>query len=861
MRLPALTFLCLTAMAGSPAALAPSGDWIDLPEVAATASRTGVLAGDLPSPVVRFDAAEFDRAATSVLSEFLRNLPANGGGSFNEQYVVGTAPGTAAVSLRGLGPAHTLVLLNGRRLVPSGLAQEYTGSFVDVSALPLAVVRAVEIGKSGASAIHGSDAAAGVVNILTLDRLDQPQATFHYGQASHVDLGHRAIHAAAGFAGGPIRGVVAAGWSEQSGIRQGDRPFSASADQRPRGGLDKRSIAGPHPATLIQLQRPDQPLAVPAGPYSESDLRQNPDLGQNAFDYNQHLSLLPDQTRTFAYSSTSLQLGEAYRLVVELIASGARTRTFTPPPSTAMTGPLPVAAQHPYNPLRAPVLAFMRFPDGPEKHEITRTALLRALVGLEGLLPGDWTWRGGILPMRSRSVVTAHNEVRRDRLAAALQATDPALAYNPFGAWVDGPLGGADHNARIYPELLTETRRRGTSDMLLVDLGASGPIHPPVPGIDSLRLAVGAEAWDEQFRTREDPLAVAGLTLSPAGVGIDGSRTVMAGYAEALATVSAVDLQGAIRAERYSDFGSTVNPKLAALVRPLPGLRLRAGWGTGFRAPGLPQLFSGTLAYPQGLFDPVTQRDIRPTVVIGGNPNLAPEKSRSHFLGAEWSLRRPSGIDLAIGIDWTALHLDRVILADPQHILSNEAAFPGMVERDATGAVTRVHSPYQNLAARRVEAVDLQLLASRQGPGKHRVDARLQATWLYRWMDQAEPGGRWTDLAGHTNLAGRSHPQLRGQAALAWSGARWSAAATLHALSSYTALPRPADPAYRFKVDAWTSLDLQVGCALGQRTHLILGVRNLTDRQPPFADTSPGYDWAVHDPRGRMAFIQLKVQP
>jgi len=848
--LPQLVLAAVAAAAADP--------MVELPEVTVTASRMSALAGDLPAPLVHFSAAELSRTAASNLSEFLRDLPLNGGGSFDQQNVVGTAPGTTAVSLRGLGPAHTLILLNGRRLVPFGLAHEYSQGFVDVSAIPLGLLRAVEIGLAGNSAIHGSDATAGVINLITVNAVDHPRVALRIG--GYAGGRSRGLDLANGFRTGPWQGVAAGGWSRQDGILQGERPFSASANQALRGGQDKRSQLGPYPSTVVSQASPWPSLSVPVGPYSRSDLLGNPSTGQNAFDYNPHLSLIPDQERGYGYARATRPLGSALQVTVELLASHARTRVFSAPPSTAMTGPLPVPTSNPYNPLGVPGLVFLRILEGPPRHDVTHSLLLRGLVGLDGALPAGWSWRSGILPMRSEATVTTRNEVRRDLLLAALAATDPARAYNPFGAWTGGPFGGADHNATLIHELLTDTRRKGTSDLILADLSATGPLPWLQRGESSTQLALGVEAWRERFTTHEDPLALAGKTLAPAGVGIDGARTGVAGFAEVLAPLlPALDLQLAGRAEHFSDFGTTVNPHATLLLRPTAALRLRAGSGTGFRAPGLPQRFAGTLSYPQGLYDPVTGRDIRPTVVIGGNPDLQAETSRTSFLGAEADLVRGESLRLTAGLDWTRLQVDDVIIADAQYILDHEAAFPGAVVRDVFGQVVRVTSLYRNLTARRVEVLDLKGTLTHLGPADQRWTARLQASWLHRWREQGTPAGTWLELAGRTNSAGRSYPQWRGQFTVERSLPRGFVAATLHAVSRYRSLYPTGSSGQTVTVGAWTSLDLQAGINLGRHSRLTLGVRNLSNRQPPFADTSPGYDWAVHEAHGRRVHLQFST--
>ncbi len=117
-----------------------------------------------PVEVITRDAIE--RSGQPTVADVLRNIPANSGGSFSESFSNSFAPGAAGISLRGLGQKTTLVLINGRRTAGYGFAQNLQDSFVDLNSIPSAAVERVEILKDGASAVYGSDAIAGVVNVI-----------------------------------------------------------------------------------------------------------------------------------------------------------------------------------------------------------------------------------------------------------------------------------------------------------------------------------------------------------------------------------------------------------------------------------------------------------------------------------------------------------------------------------------------------------------------------------------------------------------------------------------------------------------------------------------------------------------------
>jgi iron complex outermembrane recepter protein len=131
-----------------------------------TGSNIKRIDAETVSPIQVITRDQIERSGQPTVAEVLRNLPANSGGSFGESFSNSFAPGAAGFSLRGLGQKATLVLLNGRRIAGYGFAQNLQDTFVDLNSIPSSAVERVEILKDGASAIYGSDAIAGVVNII-----------------------------------------------------------------------------------------------------------------------------------------------------------------------------------------------------------------------------------------------------------------------------------------------------------------------------------------------------------------------------------------------------------------------------------------------------------------------------------------------------------------------------------------------------------------------------------------------------------------------------------------------------------------------------------------------------------------------
>ena len=149
-----------------------------------TGSNIKRIEAETVAPVDVISRQEIERSGQPTIAEVLRNLPANSGSSFSESFSNSFAPGAAGISLRGIGQKTTLVLINGRRVTGYGFAQNLQDTFVDLNAIPSSAVERVEILKDGASAIYGSDAIAGVVNIIMRRDFRGVEATGSVGRAS-----------------------------------------------------------------------------------------------------------------------------------------------------------------------------------------------------------------------------------------------------------------------------------------------------------------------------------------------------------------------------------------------------------------------------------------------------------------------------------------------------------------------------------------------------------------------------------------------------------------------------------------------------------------------------------------------------
>lgn len=170
-----------------------------LEEVVITGSRISRQNSETASPVQIITSADLEKSGQQNLSNILRSISAEGQGTLPTSFTAGFASGASSVSLRGLGVNATLVLVNGRRMAPYGLADDGTRIFTDLNSLPLEAVDRVEVLKDGASALYGSDAIAGVVNVLLKNTVEGGNLTADLGTSYATDGSTRRIAGSYGF--------------------------------------------------------------------------------------------------------------------------------------------------------------------------------------------------------------------------------------------------------------------------------------------------------------------------------------------------------------------------------------------------------------------------------------------------------------------------------------------------------------------------------------------------------------------------------------------------------------------------------------------------------------------------------------
>lgn len=859
---------------------------------------TNIATSDSPPfvPESIYNQAAVERTGARSLGDFFQTIPQNSGPTFTENQNESLSPGGSAVALRGLSPDATLVLVNSRRVAPYPFAQAGITAFVDLNTLPLAAIHQIDILRDGASAIYGTDAIAGVVNVRFLERFNGTQINLGYGNTTDTDTGEFRASVLSGFSN-QARGlelVAVLDYFRRNSLYQVDRYFSESIDQRRQGGSSFLSSVA-NPGTVFDPVTGD-PLRVPAnsdGTPAVSEFRP----GRNRFDRAPFQPLVPETERYGVFARGKIRLAPAVDLFTEFNYRHVFTeQTLAPAPIEGDVENIAVPATNPFNPFGADVLFRYRVTElGPRIDEI-ETDFYRAVAGINVHLPGNWEFESAFLYSEVSTRDRTFNNLSRPALLAALADTDPATAFNVFGA------GNDVNNRATIDSLRVTTTRDGVSRIVSGDAKLSGSLFK-LPG-GSLLGAFGGEYRYEELSDQFDPFSRAGNVVDLNSTGATGDRDIIAGFAELYAPIISeemavpgfhrLEIQAAVRAENYSDFGSTVNPKIGLAWRPVRDwLLLRGSWSTGFRAPSLVQSSTGALTFSQELRDQrrfavtgAPEDESQPIQILsGGNPNLDSEDSENFSAG--FVLTPPILPGLTLTVDYFHIEIENAIASlDPQFILDNEADFPGFVERappSATdlmlgipGNILLVNTSFQNLGFQRVEGLDFSAEYRTREFAIGSFSFRGDLAYIARFEQQASAAEPVRELIGTF-----ARPEVRLRLEGGWNYRGFGLVTAFNYTDSYEDVTPGLRVNYNTTVDVLLEYRFGLKTAAApepatdgknavdqiiehQRSRLLdgfavrLGVRNVFDDAPPFADSVAGYPVPLDDPRQRFVFIDIE---
>jgi iron complex outermembrane recepter protein len=780
----------------------------------------------------------------------------------------------AGLDLRGLGVGATLVLVNGHRQPLSGL----NGDFVDVSTIPWSAVNRIEVLPDGASALYGSDAIAGVINIIMRDEFQGAQTEVRYGTAIR---GRRNVMASQLWGTHWSRGhaMLAYAYSDTMPLAAANRPYAANANKTPYGGANYDSYySNPgnilNPATLLPI------YGAPAGQTGEgltaAALSANVNL-ENQFAQEQ---LFPEVRAHELYATAAQDLNPRLQLFFE----GRMAERDALQDNIPYTALLVVPPSNPYyvNPFGGSPYTLVAYSFSRDYGPTVFSARSQVYMTTGGLRlqMGD-TWRATLTESYGRQSLRSdnHNQVDPAALAASLADPNPATAFDPFG-------DGSYTNPMTLAAIKRDYPLHSMSSIESTRLIAEGSLFRMHAG--EAKLAVGVERREEGLsHDLTDPLNLEGPTI-----GQSYSRHITALFSQlALPLIGEatnpraaprLELNVAGRYEHYSDFGGTFNPTVRIQWVPAEALKLRASWGRSFRAPTLDNLYDTTanLAGLTVLSDPQS-RTGRSLVLVeqGSNPDLKQETAKTwtagfdvapgFLTGSTFSLTYYSidyenriaqpGADnpfaiLTDGVEWAPAITRNPTQAQIQAVCESPD-FQGSVSQClASAPAAIIDGRLANLAATKTTGLDLEAHDAVQG-ALGTVGLGVTANYVFKFEQAVTGTSAATDIVN--TVANPLALRLRGTIEWSRQGPQQPGPALDLAVNYTGGYKNPASTLLP-DISPWTTLDVRLAYRAAQDsgwlggTEFALSATNVFNHDPPFVDNLYGYDPYNVQPLGRV---------
>jgi iron complex outermembrane receptor protein len=699
--------------------------------------------GDGPQPVTTLDQDFISKQGDQTVADVLQRLPMTAG-NFGPTTNSGnsSSPASASVSLHSLPPSFSLVLVDGKRMPNFPFPISVVISFVDINSIPLAAVDRIEILNDGGTAVYGSDAIAGVVNVITKNEYNGADIMQYWGISEHGDA--ETYHGS--LVGGvshklwddnsKLSIVVAFDYYEQGPILAADRPYSANPDHS--------VLAAKYPAIHFLFSTAGTFNSAPDGTGTQYTVLRgttpangfltsaNAEVPPNLNFSPNYWMDLPRETRYGGLANVNLDISQNLKLYDQLLIQRNEETAETPNQGFSSAdinafAPFEIPTTNPFN--RTGASIFPDFPGMylPEMGAWNSDTIIRTIRNVAGAtlqLPHDWVIDANFQYAESDGTEYVYNAINKQRLSQALSGTLPGHIGQFFDPFIDERFAG-NFNQRSYNALRTIQWEDVRTDVLTWHVSAGGTLFDLCSG--PVTVAGGLEYRSEDFIQNQDPDSKFGNITSndfSAGHLISARRWVHSGFFDIEIPVlgnkwswpgaRALQLSIQERYDDYSTFGSAAKPKFAISYKPFNDLTLRASYDEGFAAPSLAELFSAPMTGLTFVNDPLHGGAVTPVLVFtGGNPHLKPENSYSYFAGAVWN---PGATDpehswwgwangFSAYVDWFSINVRKLIdQIAPQTIV--DINLPGTVIRNGAGTITAVNATFQNLGQARHDGFD-----------------------------------------------------------------------------------------------------------------------------------------------------------
>ncbi|UTP38303.1 TonB-dependent receptor [Phenylobacterium sp. LH3H17] len=866
---------------------ARSADTID--ELIVTASRVKQDGFSAPTPTTVLSPELIASSAETTIADVLNTMPAfQPSRTQTTNTLNAVSAGANFLDLRGLGPNRTLVLLDGRRLVPTT-----DTNLVDVNLLPSALIERVEVVTGGASAAWGSDAVAGVTNFILKSKLEGLQGQVQFGRSAQNDGEEYKVALGYGgaFADGRGHFLLAGEVFENQGVldqssRRWAKPkwqFIANPAYAPGNGQPRQLIA-----SNVNLSTATQGGLISAGPlrgtqfgpggapmpYAFGAVTSTFQIGGDGINLGQDVSIYQPNDRQSAFGRVSFDVTDKTQIFLE--AAYGRSQSDNPVLDAWDFGSTRIFNDNAYLPaatraamaangLTSFLMGRIHSDFGPISSRNVAESH-RIMVGANGDFGHGWTWDGYFEYGRTLNGVDLYNNPIVARLALARDAvvnvangqivcrstlTAPTNGCVPINLFGPGAAQGSPALAYVLGAAKVDYH-------LTQQVGAFNVQGSPFElWAGPVAVAAGVEIRREKVDSEVDPLSNANAYLTGNFKAINGSREIKEVYGEAviplavdMPLIQKLDLNLAARLTDYSTSGSVTTWKVGLNHVVTDELRLRATLSRDIRAPNLNELFNPAAMTFATIFDPVKNASVTIQQIQKGNLALQPEEGETFTAGFVYEPNWLEG--LRVSVDYFDIQLTGAIsllgIQDTiNRCVAGNAELCSFLNRDGGGNLTSIVRTNYNLAARSTKGVDLEVAyslplsqISETLPGK--LDLGLYGSHISELI--FNDGTTSVNRAGNLSAGTLGTPEWKWSANANYTVGPFAVALQGRYISSgvYDSTYKPIDLNDN-TIESKTYLDLSASYDLiagedGRRLTVYGAVDNLLDEDPPIVASS-----------------------
>lgn len=857
----------------------------DVEKISITGSRIKRTSFEGPSPVVTISAEDMLSKGFVTVQDALNNLTQATGGQLDQQQTFGFTPSASAVDIRGFGVGRTLVLLNGRRLPQFPLAAGGTSNFVDLSSIPSSAIKRIEILTDGASAIYGSDAIGGVVNVILKNSVEKTQVNLRYGDTSDGGMENGRLQITTGVESDKSSALFFFEYMDRKELRFSDRDRSAfdvldPSDPNSVGAFSSGGNPGTFRGTEGNVVSPDcDPDLVIGGfcRFNRAEFRQllaPLKRGSIATVLNYDISDSLSAFGQFMYVKTQVNTEIEPMFFDEAIQVGINAPNN---PTSGANDPNDIFID------QAGIFRRRLVEFGPRASSID-TDSINMLFGVSGVIQNEYEWELAYNYSKQDVVAVRSGFAARDRINAAMCGAEFA---------VDGSCDNGTLNffEPITQEVVDALRLTPVTDaqstISAVDFQVTGPLFEMDAG--DAQFAAILEYNKTTFTDARDPDQLNGNIIALGGTAGGGERKYSAAGLEVQLPITEVlNLSVAGRYDSYDDdseVGGAFSPRVAVDYRPVDSLLLRASWAESFRAPDMQRLFgANTNAFTDVVDTPFCIQQggsgrgdesvpsctsiVQSTpILLGSNLALQEEEGESVNLGFIWEISD----NFSIGADIFAIELEGIVdVPDTQFILDNPELFPaGAIVRDPNqvdtndnpGGLDLISAVARNLSFQKTSGVDFNVdyLHDLQEYGSLKVS--LNGTYTSKLEIQQNPTSVVVDELNDSEGRSTEGVEWRANLNLGWT----LDALSLNAYANYIGDITPVETSVIDNLGSWTTFNFTAQYGITDNFDILAGINNAFDKEPPVDiqdgnSSQPYYNQSFHNLIGREYYVELQYR-